>query len=459
MLLFANNATSQLASAINSSTTTITVATGRGALYPAPSGGNYFLATLEEAATREIVKVTSRSGDVFTVVRAQEGTTAQSFSTSAIIDNRLTAGALNAVLAQLLGDQHFQGRIGIGVAPAAPLHVNGEIRMETTTEQNLSFNFLGTMGTELNPSFRLGRMVSAGEAIPEFRFLYYSDTLGFERNVFAIESDGTTAVIGDGIRRSHYEAYYQDGTFKPVMRLSSWPHMQLELGAGGTNASIGHATRSSNVVTVQTDQPHDFSQGDFLFIVTNGDPKFTDTEGTIAVASVIDDTHFTYNDTGSNGSNTVAMSYSIETDLIWRRAGTNHLQLVMGPGTGDQLVKVEFFADAMTTAAGYGVSYGGSVLYPPTLLTNADSPYALVAGSVYLCDASAGPIDFNLADPTSYFGKPGRTIEIKKTDSSANPVTINGPVEGASSLVLGSQYKYAKLLSDGASQYLNFGSN
>ena len=45
----------------------------------------------------EIVKVTARSGDVFTIVRAQEGTSASSFSGGDKVELRITAGEMNAI--------------------------------------------------------------------------------------------------------------------------------------------------------------------------------------------------------------------------------------------------------------------------------------------------------------------------------------------------------------------------
>ena len=75
-LQFANNATTTLAAPLTATATTVTLASGTGSLFPPLSGGNTFISTLTDAATglvREIVKVTAITGDVLTVVRAQEG--------------------------------------------------------------------------------------------------------------------------------------------------------------------------------------------------------------------------------------------------------------------------------------------------------------------------------------------------------------------------------------------------
>lgn len=99
--LFANNAYSSLASNASNSTTTLTLTTGTGARFPSPTGGNYFLLTLigldsnANESSWEIVKVTARSTDTLTVVRAQESTTAVAWSTGTRVESRATAGTFS----------------------------------------------------------------------------------------------------------------------------------------------------------------------------------------------------------------------------------------------------------------------------------------------------------------------------------------------------------------------------
>lgn len=98
MRLFADNATSTLASAIDASVTTITLATGEGAKFPSPSGGDFFDLTLTQALSEsswEIVKVTARTDDTLTVTRGQYGTTAASWASGSRAENRLHKAALN----------------------------------------------------------------------------------------------------------------------------------------------------------------------------------------------------------------------------------------------------------------------------------------------------------------------------------------------------------------------------
>ena len=88
--LFTNNAATTLASGINNVVTSLTVATGTGALFPNPTAGQYFYCTLaNNAGTVEIVKVTARSSDTFTVVRGQDGTSAVSWNSGDKVELRL----------------------------------------------------------------------------------------------------------------------------------------------------------------------------------------------------------------------------------------------------------------------------------------------------------------------------------------------------------------------------------
>jgi hypothetical protein len=90
-----NNAVGFLASAISNSDISATLTSGSGATFPAAGGSDYFYATISTTAGGyEIVKVTNKSGDVFTIVRAQEGTSASSFAAGSRVELRVTAQAI-----------------------------------------------------------------------------------------------------------------------------------------------------------------------------------------------------------------------------------------------------------------------------------------------------------------------------------------------------------------------------
>lgn len=94
---FTNNATTTIASSITASATSIPLAVGTGALFPAvtTASGNFFYATLVDSSNNiEIVKVTNRATDTVTVVRGQDGTTAKAYIGGDKFELRPTAGAL-----------------------------------------------------------------------------------------------------------------------------------------------------------------------------------------------------------------------------------------------------------------------------------------------------------------------------------------------------------------------------
>jgi hypothetical protein len=114
--LFTNNATTTLAAALGIGVLSMTVATGEGAKFPVLSGGDWFYATLESGANIEIVKVTARAADVFTIVRAQEGTSDQSWSIGDTVELRLTNAWLSTVHTE---DSLPAASIGDVVGPAS----------------------------------------------------------------------------------------------------------------------------------------------------------------------------------------------------------------------------------------------------------------------------------------------------------------------------------------------------
>jgi hypothetical protein len=112
-LIASDNAITTLGSSLSSTATSLTVATGTGALFPALSGGNFFLVTLwtQGNATQipnEIVKVTAITGDTMTIVRGQEGTTPSNWNVGDNVSNQWTSGSL-ATFAQQVDVQAQAG--------------------------------------------------------------------------------------------------------------------------------------------------------------------------------------------------------------------------------------------------------------------------------------------------------------------------------------------------------------
>ena len=93
-----NNATSKLSGSITAEATSISVQSGEGERFPAPVSPNWFPVTLIDAAGNiEICKCTARSGDILTVERGQEGTTARTFAAGSRVSLRITKAVLDYV--------------------------------------------------------------------------------------------------------------------------------------------------------------------------------------------------------------------------------------------------------------------------------------------------------------------------------------------------------------------------
>lgn len=118
-VILKNNAFGTLSTALSSTDVSLVLTTGNGTSFPSLSSGEYFYATiLNGTIPSEIVKVTSRSGDTLSIVRAQEGTTASNFPSGSLVELRVTAQSVVDAIAdreESIIPEDF-GAIGDGVA-------------------------------------------------------------------------------------------------------------------------------------------------------------------------------------------------------------------------------------------------------------------------------------------------------------------------------------------------------
>ncbi|AAQ54999.1 phage tail fiber protein [Burkholderia phage Bcep22] len=94
-LRLSNNGVGFLAAALAADGTAISLQPGEGEMFPILAAGDWCPGTLVNAAGHvEIVRVTARSDDTFTVQRAQEGTAAIACAPGDRFEHRMTAGTL-----------------------------------------------------------------------------------------------------------------------------------------------------------------------------------------------------------------------------------------------------------------------------------------------------------------------------------------------------------------------------
>lgn len=127
-IIFSNNASSLLATSIDTITTSIQVSSGDGdALFPNPGVGESFYITLEnDQGDVEVCQCTSRAADVLTVVRGRDNTAAQAFTQLVTrVEVRLTAIVVEEFLQRsgdlLTGDLDFNGNAATDVVINGPL--------------------------------------------------------------------------------------------------------------------------------------------------------------------------------------------------------------------------------------------------------------------------------------------------------------------------------------------------
>jgi len=152
-VILKNNAVSTITTAISASDVGLAVAAGTGSLFPTLGAGDYFYATLvSTGGTYEVVKVTARVSDTMTIVRAQEGTTAQSFASGSRLEARVTAASITDMV-----DEHDQAseisfvQSGTG---AATRTVEDKIREWVSPE-----DFSGTDTAKLQAALDTGKPV------------------------------------------------------------------------------------------------------------------------------------------------------------------------------------------------------------------------------------------------------------------------------------------------------------
>lgn len=95
--VFANNAKSFLSADITNSQLDLNVLTGEGTKFPVLAAGDWFFATLTQGGVEtswEIIKVTARTSDYFTIERAQQGTSADAWIGGCKVELRWTRDSI-----------------------------------------------------------------------------------------------------------------------------------------------------------------------------------------------------------------------------------------------------------------------------------------------------------------------------------------------------------------------------
>lgn len=149
-----NLARTALSASITNVATSLTVNTGDGAKFPSISTPDFFYATIVDSANiPEIVQVTARATDTFTIVRAQGGTAARAWTTGATLTLFVTAETLDGKAG--LGDKNVFTKAQIVtpvVAPIASGTTTYTPDVSTTNIFDMLIDNAFTMQTPTNPT-------------------------------------------------------------------------------------------------------------------------------------------------------------------------------------------------------------------------------------------------------------------------------------------------------------------
>ena len=199
-MLFTNNAATTLASSISSTATSLTVASGTGSLFPSPTGTQYFYCTLQATtgSTIEIIKVTARSSDTFTIIRGQDGTGGSSFTAGDKVELRIVAATMND-LPKLDEANQFT---------ATNNYFGGSSSTTSMSVGYGSFNFYNsTVGSNANTAIYFA---ASGTGLGAQGYSFAYNNAGSSITAYNFYGDGTAQKTGGGSWSSISDARLKD---------------------------------------------------------------------------------------------------------------------------------------------------------------------------------------------------------------------------------------------------------
>lgn len=241
-ILFANNAISQLSAAITSSATLININLSDAPMFPSPAAAtDFFMLTLENLQVnppaREIVKVTAVNSAQFTVVRAQEGTTAQNWAAGATAAHRVTAGTLRGFLSSAASSV---SALYLGAFQAAPSTganstslIPGNLYFNTTSNTLFAYNGVAWVAASTTgPNGLYGLYMGAFNTAP------------------LVNPDGSALVAGSLYYNTANQGLYEfDGSAWDLLAgtNNSTTAIAGNLSVGGNETVAGNLTVDGNI--------------------------------------------------------------------------------------------------------------------------------------------------------------------------------------------------------------------
>jgi hypothetical protein len=192
--------------------TTITLASGGGALFPLPAPGQQFALTLNDLATQavfETVWCTGRAGDVLTIIRAQEGTTAKAWGVGDYVWNGPTAGQmqnmvqtphmLDASIAPIFGNTQVSGTFnasGVSTFGSTGRFASSVTATDPNTATQGGLNILGTTANGAGVALNGNGTTTPNKYIRAVNGTFDILNSAYNRELIQITDAGNTTVNG-----------------------------------------------------------------------------------------------------------------------------------------------------------------------------------------------------------------------------------------------------------------------
>ena len=178
---YSNNAYSTLSAAINTTDTSISVASASS--FPTLSGSDYMYLTIVSETALEVVKVTNVSGTTLTVVRGQDGTSGTAAASGDRIELRITTIMLQDAFAESNND----------VFKTIAVSGQSDIVADASTD---TLTIVGSGGTSVTTNAGTDTLTISSTTVPDD--IFKTIAVSGQSDIVADSTTDTLTIVGSG---------------------------------------------------------------------------------------------------------------------------------------------------------------------------------------------------------------------------------------------------------------------